>query len=219
MSKRLSNFRVVSINDPAIETERMTMVQMREYFETRDETKITPFIKPGAHPIWFHIREIPRRMMKQVAAVELDSYRKERAFLAGVVAVANLPQDDGAPLPMLEPPRDKGDMIAEEFLDERGLDYGTTDEIGLLCWDHSFLARKTGRTYRLPPTSLEALALRAFLSAGSSPSSAVPSSSNTSSVAHEEPSETAPKPSSSGASSASPTDATAMETPLQAAHA
>lgn len=217
MSNRLSNFRVVSVHDPAIDTERMTVVQMREYFETRDEAKITPFLKPGSHPVWFHIREIPRRMMRQVAAVDVDSYRKERAFLAGVEAVANLPGERGEPIPLYQPTRDSGDFIAEAFLDDRGLDYGTIDEIGLVCWDHSFLARKTARTYRVPLTSADALGMRAYLSAASNPSSRAPSSSATSPEESETQRETGPSRSSSDASSASPTDAGAAATNSEAA--
>jgi hypothetical protein len=216
MSKRQSNFRVLSINDPAIDTARMTQQQIRDYFETRDEAKIAPFLKSDARPMWFHVREIPRRLMKQVAAVELAAFRNERAFLAGVTAIENLPQGDGFMPGPFAPARDQNDMLPEEVLEQREIPFGITDEIGLLCWDHSFLAGRTARTYRVPLTSLETLSARAFLSAASSPSSPAPSNSGTSSAASEASGETGPRPPSSGAGSGSPTDADAAATPSQA---
>ncbi len=214
MSRRQEKFRVVSVNDPAIDTERMTVAEMRAYYESRDEKLIAPFIKAGQQPLWYHVREIPRRLMKQVDAVDVASFRAERAFLAGVTAIEGLPQPDGASLSVLALSRDGNDMIREETLDEHGIAWGAVSEIGLLCWDHSFLAQRTARTYRLPLTSLEALSARAFRSAASSPSSPAPNSESTSQAASDNP----PEPATHNSASASdaPTAATATQTPSQA---
>lgn len=208
MSKRQQTFRVVSVNDEAIDTESMTSAQMVAYFETRDEKLITPHIKPGSKPRWFHVREIPRRLTAgYVAAVSVDSVRCERAFHAGVTAI-----DDGdAPITLTR----KNDVLQDETLDELGISWGELEEVGLIAWDHSFLVRKTVRSYRLPPTSLEALSRRPFKgspNAASSPSSPATSSDSASSAASSEGAVEASSSAQDGDDCAKPTDATATET-------
>lgn len=216
MSFRAATFRVVSVMDPAIDTDRMTQADMIAYYEKRDEKLIAPFIKPGEKPVWYHVREVPRRLWSSyVAADPSPTVRNERCFLAGVTKVENLPQDDGGTLPAFELTKLGGfDVIAEDQLVR--FSPQEVDEIGAVIWTHSFLARKTARIYQVPPTSREVLSMRAFLPAASSPSTPAPSNSAPSSAEPKAQGETGPTPSSSGASSAAATAATATETPSQA---
>ena len=205
MSKRQERFRVVSVNDPAIETERMTVAEMTAYYVNRDEALIRPFIKPGSQPTWFMVGEIKRRLWASYVlktAQDDTALRHERAFLAGVDSIENLPQEDAQPISLFEPER-SGGIIREEVLERYGLDACTVEEIGSICLEHGFLARRTRRTYRLPPMCLEYLSQRVFRHVASSPSSPAPSSSSTSSATSETPSETAPQPSGSESSTAS----------------
>jgi len=217
VSYRKETFRVVSVLDPAIDTERMTQAQMKEYFETRDEAKIAPFIKPGAKPTWFHIREIPRRLCSGfVGTPDAHFVRNERAFMAAVTRIQNLHQEDGSVMAEFEPSR-QHDVIPEEVLEERGISEAEIQEVGAVAWTHSFLARRMRRSYPVPLICLEVLAARDFLPAESSPSSQATSSGEASSASQAALSETANTTAPSADSSASPTAATATATPSEVA--
>lgn len=212
MSKRQERFRVVSVHDEAIDTARMTAGEMATYIDARDEKLIAPFIKPGAQPMWFHVGEIQRRLWSPfVNAVDVDSVRFERAFMAGISMVENVPQDDGPVLPTWVPDdRSKLGAMSDKSLER--FDPGVVDEIGCVVWDHSFLARKTARSYRLPHTSRVALSARDFRRAESSPSSQATSSDAASSESLAVPGATVNTTEQSAGSIANPTDATATET-------
>lgn len=213
MSMKEERFRIVSVNDPAIDTERMPIETMLKYIETRDEKLIAPFMRAGEQPTWFHIREIPRRLMTRFvqSASAVPSMRNEHAFRAGVTVVENVHQDDGPFLTSWELPRTNDDVVTEETLEQR-FSPSEVDEIGAVIWNHSFLARRMRRTYQLPHTSREVLSGRAFLPADANPSLPATSSAEASPAPSPAPEKTETASSASADSSASPTAATAAET-------
>lgn len=212
MSMKQERFRIVSVNDPAIDTERMPIETMLKYIETRDEKLILPFVRPGGQPTWFHIREIPRRLMTRFvqSASAVPSMRNEHAFRAGVSLVENLHQDDGPFLVSWEPPKTSDDVIDEDALEQR-FSPAEVEEVGAVIWNHSFLARRMRRTYQLPHSSREILSGRDFRSAAASPSLQATSSDAASPAASPALAETATASTASACNSASPTAATATE--------
>lgn len=212
MSMKQEQFRIVSVLDPAIDTENMPMETMQRYIETRDEKLITPYIRPGGLPTWFHIREIPRRLMTRFvqSAAGVESMRNDHAFRAGVVLVENVHQEDGPHLVSWKPPRTKDDVLPEDVVEQR-FSPAEVDEVGCVIWHHSFLARKMRRTFPLPHTSLEALSARVFLRVAASPSLPATSSDEASLEASPALAETETTSSTSDGSCVSPMDATATE--------
>lgn len=218
MSMKQEQFRIVSVNDPAIDTERMPLETMVKYIETRDEKLVLPFIRPGGQPTWFHIREIPRRLMTRFvqSAAAVESMRNEHAFRAGVLTVENLHQEDGPVRSSWKAPRTEDDVIPEDVLEQR-FSPSEVDEVGAVVWNHSFLARRMRRTYRLPHTSREALSVRDFLPADANRKSQATSSDEASPEESPAQGETETPKQTSESATASATDATATETQSTAA--
>lgn len=165
---------VISVLDPAIDTESMTVDEMMKYAETRDVSKIR--IKAGAKPTRYHTREIRHDVMESyVMAAGTDAERYRRAFLCGVVKVENLLQRDGSILPDWTP-TNIGKLAAMPDADAERFSAAERQEIGLVVFDRSFLAPRTVLAYRLPPTLPRFLGEREFRRADAIPQS--PATSN-----------------------------------------
>lgn len=208
---------VVSVNDDALDTERMTHAEMRRYVEARDYDLVKDRIKPGRRLQQYHTREVTRRMLTRfVLEVPDEAERFERAFMCGVVEVKNVLQRDGSILPAWKPSTKDGNVSEEDL--ER---FPETDvmEVGSVILQRSFLAPRTVRAYQLPLTCQHALAQREFRLADATPPSPAPSSSAASSdVTPARSAETTTAPSSSANAFGSPTPATAVA-PFQEAAA
>lgn len=211
-------FEVISVLDPAIETARMTPARMVEYSRTRDIAIVRPFIKEGAAPTIYHMREIPRSLMRSyVCAFDMsDTEKATRAFLAGLVRITNLHQSDGTVIPSFDPPRETN----RDIVDERALERvwpEESEEVGRVVFQHSFLHPRMQQPFLLQPTCHALLTERPFLTADANPNSQPSSSDAVSPAANPPPAPTDLAPVSTGAPFVSLTDATAPETQIQVA--
>lgn len=172
---------VVSVLDPAIDTEAMTPDEMVQYFRTR-ELKHLKF-HHGKPAQKYHLREVRQSVWESyVMAGDTEDVRYRRAFLCAVVKVENLHQRDGSILPTWEPPNARERDCMPESEAER---FTAQDraEIGRVAFDRSFLGWRTAPVYRLPPTSQQILALRAYRLVEPTPPSQAPNNSEASSEA------------------------------------
>ena len=216
---RQERFSVVSVLDPAIDTERMTASAMREYLESRDMRKLEPFLKPGSKPTRYHVREVPHELWETfVMGGGSESERYRRAFMCGVERIDELYQNDGTTIANWTPSTDALGVMRPEAVVR--VSAQEREEIGAVVWYHSFLARRIEGCFRLPPSSRDLLIERPFRHAAASPNSPVLSSAAASSQAASVPpvsTPTAPTSESNGGSCEPRTDATAMATELRAA--
>jgi len=209
--------RVVSVNDPAIDTESMTAAEMWKYIAERDFNLISKHFRAGQQPTIFHIDEVSRVLWEDyVDASPNDAVRRKRCFLAGVRSVENLYQRDGRFIASWEPPTNSDGVMKPEALER--FSPAEVAEIGEVIRLHSFLAPRMRRSYALPDTCLEALTTsgRMYRRADanqSSPESSSVEASSQSAGSPETTAQTEPTSSGSDVRSASPTDATATATP------
>lgn len=201
---------VVSVLDPAIDTEAMTSDAMVQYIAARDIKHLK--WRGGMQPTRYHLREIRHSVWESyVMATDSEAERHLRAFLCAVVKVENLRQRDGSILPAYEPAGVPRNAYAPESEAERFAPR-VRAEIGAVAFLRSFLGWGTEPVYRLPPTLVPYLAARTYLPAVATPLEPAPSSSEASrapeaSLATSDA--TAPAASISAAGSASPTAVTA----------
>jgi hypothetical protein len=208
---RQEKFAVVSVLDPAIETERMPAKEMAEYVTTREIGKLQAYLKPGALPTIYHVRSVPHTLWEAfVMAADGQSERYRRCFQAGVTKVENIYQDDGPRLDSWQPAK-AGDLMPDEMCVR--FSPAEREEIGSVIWSHSFLARRIAANFRLPPSSHAALIERTFRRVDASPSLPESSSDEASSPSAEavsSPPVTGSSNSSSADGFASHTGATAV---------
>ena len=211
-------FRVVSVLDPGIDTERMTMKELRAYSDSRDIAKIEPFYKPGSLVTEYLCREVPHALWERfVMADDSQAAQFRRAFQAGIVSAKNLPQRDGTFVPSWSPPR-INDVATDESMERFSASDRT--EIGLVIWQRSFLAPRTAPTYPLPDSVVVCLGARGFRRAEPSPSTPATSSdeaSSRSAATQAAQPETDKRGDNCAETSASPTDASATERSAPAA--
>lgn len=216
---RDERFKVVSVLDPAIDTERMPTAAMHEYMTTRDVRKLQPYFKPGVKPTEFHVREVPHELWETfVMGGQNEAERYRRAFMCGVERIDELHQNDGSTISSWTPPLDgvgvmKPDAVVRVSPQER-------EEIGAVVWYHSFLARRIDGCFRVPPSSLELLGERLFLRVVASPSLPALSSDAASSPLASAPpvsTPTGPTSESNGGSCAPPMAVTATGSAFQVA--
>lgn len=220
MSMRQQKFRIVVGADTAIDHEAMTIAQMREYLDSRDEQKIAPFIKAGSKPTWFHIREIAHDQWDEIDEARSEGQRYMLCFQAGVIRVENLVQEDGPVLTNWEPSREHS-SDSHAPMSEKNLTRFSryeVQEVGRAVYQHSFLASRMRRSYLPPLSCLEVLGALVFRRADVSPSSPA-TSSDAASPAEESqaPGETAIPNGSPASGSGAPMVATATGTPFQVA--
>jgi hypothetical protein len=208
---RAEKFAVVSVLDPAIDTERMPAKSMAEYITTRDLKHVDPYLKPGELPTIYHVRAVPHSLWEQyVMAVDNQAERYRRCFMAGVERVQNIYQDDGPRIESWQPGK-PGELMPEEMCVR--FSPAEREEIGSVVWSHSFLPRRTAANFRLPPSSHAALIERTFRPAAANPSSPASDSEKASSAVAEvplSPPEIGSSSSSSGDGFASHTGASAV---------
>ena len=193
MGMRAERFRVISVLDPALDTEhQLTVEQSLEYARTRDFTLVDGKWVPGEEPTIFHVREIPNKKMETyVMAVGGDDKSSEalrfmRAFECGVYAVDNLVGDDGVKLPRWEPANRRNGQATMTGDECYRFSANERLEIGSVVYAHSFLHRKIAAYYQLPSSVLEHWAQRAYLPAAPSQTTAsVPSNEKPSHAAEE----------------------------------
>lgn len=208
---RPERLKVVSVLDPAVDTEAMSIEEVRDYIATRDIKKVR--LVAGKAPTIFNIREVPNALFESfVMAASNEADRLARCFRAGVVSVENLYARDDVSMESL---KFEGDGPMPEATAFERFSPAERQEIGQVIWTHSFLAPRIAATYQLPPTCLEPLANRAFRPAEPNQSEQASNSGGPSSASEETQSthvEIGSGPSASVASSDSHTDATVTTT-------
>lgn len=214
---REDRIRVVSVLDPAIDRDVMTVADMNEYVRTRDFSKLR-FV-PGVEPQVYHIREIPHGLWERYvksASTLSDEERWRRAFLCGVTRVENLYQRDGTTIPDWDPPKAAPglDVMADAALERFWP--AEREEIGALVLHHSFLHPRIAPSYPLPPMCLARLEELRFRRADASPSLPVQNNGKASSRAgstQETSAQTGSESATPDVATGSPTGATAAEMP------
>lgn len=206
---REERIKIVSVLDPAIDTEAMLPEEMADYVESRDIRNLK--LKAGAKPTIFHIREVKHTLWESyVMQSDSDAERLKRCFQVGVRRVENIYQQDGVILPSVDV---EGDQMPVEMMVRFEPMFRL--EIGQVVFDHSFFPRRIVNFFRLPSLLREPLTLRGYRSAESSPS-AQHQSSDAPSLGSDStppnPPETANASSESGGLSDDPTGATATTT-------
>ncbi len=180
MGYRAKRLRVISVLDQAIDTDRMPMADMVRYFETRDESIVLPFIKPGVAATWVHLDVISHSLWEPfVVATPHEAEQHKRALMSSVRLVENLYQSDGVFIPSWEPPRTASGVMQEDSLPR--MSPQERSEIGSVAFSHGFFPLRMPVLFRLPHLCLAALAARTFLVADANPSSPAPSSETASS--------------------------------------
>jgi len=172
---RPERFPVISVLDPAIDTESMTLLQMFEYAEKRDVKLIQSRVKPGAKFTVYNVRAVPHSLWQSyVDADPNESVRARRAFQCGVESVDNLAGNDGIAITKWTPTQKAADgsvILSEQELNER---FAPSEvlEIGSVIYKHSFFPRRTEASYPLLPGYAEPLAHLKFRSVEPNPSTA-----------------------------------------------
>jgi hypothetical protein len=173
---RPERFKVISVDDEAIDTESMPSEVMIEYIRKRDINLITRYIKPGMKPTIYHVKAVPHSMWQSfvMAGGDHDDVRCRRAFMCGVEEVENLVTKDGSTI-TLRPEHKNAAAGGNAFTEAEINDRFFPDElleIGSVIFRHSFLHPKKSVTWLLPSLCAERLGLRRFLSVVANPSTA-----------------------------------------------
>ncbi len=210
MSSDEKPFVVVSVLDPAIDTEQMEVDDLVKYAQSRDLKHLK--WKPGKQPTRYHLREIRHSVWEPyVMAADTEAEQHRRAFLCAVVKVENLLQRDGSILPEYQ----HANVPRESFLPEAEAERfqpRIRAEIGMVAFTRSFLGWGIEPAYRVPHTLAPYWGARTFRRADATQAEQAPSNSAASpesapSLATRDA--TASAASESASSSVSPTAATA----------
>lgn len=179
---RPERFEVVSVIDPALDTESMTVAEMLEYTETRDIKLVKHRVRPGQRLTVYHVRAVPHALWQSyvAAAGDNEELRVRRAFQCGLERVENLYGNDGVSLDSWEPAGRSSNPNAIMKDDELNQCFAPSDvlEIGSVIYKHSFFPRRTEARYALLSSLEEPLFRRAFRRADQSPRSASETSSS-----------------------------------------
>ena len=187
---RNERFKVISIIDPALDTESITLAEVIEYAESRDISIVQNHVRPGQSLTVYHVRAVPHALWQSYigAAGDNEELRVRRAFQCGVERVENLVGHDGVAVGSWEPaaksknPDNVNAIMTDEELNHRFCPSEVL-EIGSVVLKHSFLPRRTAVRYALLSSLQEPLALQTYRSAVPSQSTASETSSSSPSAA------------------------------------
>ncbi len=220
-------FVVVSVLDPAIDTESMRFEDMLKYRDKRDISLLK--FKPGCQPQRYYLREVRDRVWEPwvaAAGYDEDTGRPTplaclRAFMCAVTRVDNILQRDGSILPGAWSPAGLPDAPSMLDADVERFSKSDRAEIGAIAFARSFLAPRTVETYPLSPTLRRAMVEREYLPADATPPSPALSNDAASSAqaaaAAPLSESTAPTRSNSASATVDPTAATAPAPAMEAA--
>lgn len=172
-------FQLVSVIDPGLLSDRMTIEAVMKYRDKRDFADVAAYLDRTKATV-FRCREIPGALWSTYVAADGIGDREmwRRAFVCGVQSVVNIVQSSGTRLPEWSPTGTLAGVHGVMTNDECFAKFRPAqwEEIGSVIADRSFFPQGTEHTYRLPPMCLEALARRTFLSADASQTGAATSS-------------------------------------------
>lgn len=162
--------------DPELDTSRIDPQVMGEYLRSRESLDPIRHAFSANGPTLYTIREIPHQLWESfVERGDTDEEKYRRAFMVGLVSVKNLYQADGTRIASWAGSRstaiESGQIEVLTDSDLKLFSPAERMEIGSVAYQHSFLARRIGSCFQLPPSVLKRLGDRDFRSAGSSPTS------------------------------------------------
>lgn len=182
---RPNQFPVISVLDEAIDTESIQFDTMVQYYKTRDIKLLEQHVHPGQQPTRYLVRAVPHGLWESFVGAAGDNLemRYRRAFMCGVISVANLRGDDGVSVLEWKPTRPVQGM-QDTFImtdDECNGRFAPSEvlEIGSVIYEHSFLPRRRKLTWPLPPMLFEQLANLTFRPAAPSQTTASTQTSST----------------------------------------
>lgn len=172
---RQERFKVISVDDEAIDTESMPFDVMADYSKTRDIKLLMPYIRPGMQPVVFHVKAVPHAMWESfvMSGGQHEDVRFRRAFICGVELVENIPSEDGRLL-TLKPEHNVPGVGATWTEDEINKRFAPSEvlEIGSVVFHHSFLPRRKSLIWELPSLCAAQLVNRKFRSVDANQSTA-----------------------------------------------
>ena len=150
--KTAESIHVISVIDPAFDSERAGPERLFEYLQKRDFDIVKGFSRPGQMMTVYHLRRIPRNLfLHHVMSGATEHLRFVEAFRCSVVHVDNLYTDDGARVSW-EPTGQLGDLTVVSVAEMERFDPATILEVGSVAWYDSFLPRRIERRFAVPPT-------------------------------------------------------------------
>jgi len=182
---RAETFKTVSVLDPLLDTESISVAEIVEFAKSRDYALVDGKWKPGDKPTIFHCREISHDLMeKYVKSVsgskdeaEEETYR--RAFECGVYLAENVVGNDGVNLDRWEPAKKRNGKPMMSAEESYRFSWNERQEIGAVVYAHSFLHRKIALCCQLPSSVLALLGHREYRHADPSPTTALAPSNET----------------------------------------
>lgn len=155
--QRKAEFETVCSTDPELLKSAIPIEDMVAFWKDRDLTRIEPAVI-GGKPAKYLVREIPHALWDYVDRGETQNEKFKRAFMCGVVQVADLWQRNGTSLPLITGSRVEkiGGSQVNVFSDEDMAQFFPSAwlEIGSVAYAHSFLDLRTIEAFQLPPTLL-----------------------------------------------------------------
>ena len=141
-------FKIVRCADPAIEDP--VGLNALKYSTTRDFSLLS--FAPDAKPTVFHGRPLTISEQRAVRNCVSDADKYEAAFVRGLVKVDDLVREDGGqPMQWVRPTDHSGkDRVIPDSVLEEYFDGATVQEIGMVIYYRSFLARTPGAYFPLP---------------------------------------------------------------------
>lgn len=166
---RAEKFDTICSSDPEIDTTKIDDSVFADYLRDRASLDTIRHAFTPAGPTIYTIREIPHSLWDWVDEPDSDALKYKRAFMAGVACATNVMQSNGTRLGSVGGTKAiRSGTSQVDMMQESDLVYFSPAErleIGSVAYTHSFLHRKIGSCFRLPPRSLRALAEREFRSA------------------------------------------------------
>lgn len=146
-------FPVVLASDAAIDH---AASDLSKYVSERDTSALV--YHDGEQPTVYHCRPLTLQERRDVRNKATEGDRYEAAFVRGLVRVERLLHDDGQRRDWVKPDDRSGkskpipDSALERYFSEAAI-----QEVGMVVWVRSFLARGSGAFYPLPDICRHAL--------------------------------------------------------------
>lgn len=145
-------FPVVRIQDPAIDH---SAIDLKAFLASRDPSLLK--YHQGEKPTVYHCRPLTREEIREVRNKASDADKYEGAFVRGLVRVDALEMPDGSVRDWVKPDdySGKSKPIPDAEL-ERCFSEADIQEVGMVIWLRSFLAKSSAGTFPLLPMSQSA---------------------------------------------------------------
>lgn len=155
-------FRIVRCCDPAF-ADPVGPVAL-QYSAKRDFALLTDAFLPDVKPTIFHGRRLTVSEWSYVQNCVSDADKYQASFCRGLVKVDDLVLEDaGSPVAFARPTDHSGkDRVIPDSMLESHFDPATIQEIGMVIFYRSFLARTKGQWFPLPAICRDALSANLY---------------------------------------------------------